>query len=654
MSLPNVVEDHSFLSDELLIPNCDKLDGSRCNMVCSHLTQLLIPDNAEIPQVFTNFENQVGKYGTGYKQVKTDSMKIIKIFKFNDFRQLIVTKDSNGQYDVVEHSFAVNLTESFGYINKLSTDVLEGETLDKGSVISHNGMYDGNLNFQYGCNLSTIYLPFKGYTYEDALIISESAAQKLSHTDVSIFYVVLNRNDILANLMGTKSEYKALPDVGEQIENGILCGRRRISHSSVLDEFKDTEFNQIDQSDTNFFAHGVVTDIEVFCNTMEDLQYPYNAKFAEIERTQSELYSNFLIMTNKLVKESGATFSENFQFWKQKATDYLNEELPFSYDSTEFEGIVLKITVAQSIPCLIGSKLSGRYGNKGVISGILPDEEMPLSECGNYKVDVILNSLGVVGRMNPSQLYEHELTFIANELVLRYHQSLHLEKATKANELRCFEKFRKDVTTFYQTASPKLYEWFLSIEQEHPEILEAYLREVIENKFLPIHQPPFYGNITPDDMVKLLFSDFNVDKVKLQNVQTPVVVGNMYFIKLKHESHKKFSARSSGVTSLLDVPYKSNEKYKRGNALFNSNPVKMGEQEYYNLTLLQDESEQDNFLKAYSSSNSHRRAMLEDLVSMDVDKIESFSQPENTTTTSNSAQTVRAMFAGLGVDIFHK
>ena len=64
------INDHSFLAEELLIPNANKADASRLNMVDSHLSQLMVLDKTELPLVFTGFENQVGEISTGIKVAK--------------------------------------------------------------------------------------------------------------------------------------------------------------------------------------------------------------------------------------------------------------------------------------------------------------------------------------------------------------------------------------------------------------------------------------------------------------------------------------------------------------------------------------------------------------------------------------------------------
>lgn len=628
MSLPAEVNDHSFLAEELLIPNANKVDCSRANMVCSHVGQLLVLDEAEVPNVFSRFENQAGEFSSGIKRLKKKS-KVVKVLSFNEYNHLVLLLNEDNVLEIREIKAAQNLTESFGYVNHNNESLFTVDSeIEADEIIQHNGMYDPNGNFQFGLNLLTVYLPYKGKTYEDPMVISETAAKKLSHSTVKIFDIVLNRNDVLV---------QPPVAVGEEIDElGIVARRRRINMASILDEFKNNTFNQLHPNDTLFFGHGVVTNIQVFCNTPEDLEYPYNNMLKEIEAEQREVYTKLLkYLNSKAVKKM--VLDDNISFWKRKAEEYLNSEIKFSFDKREFEGILVRVEVTHSIPASVGSKLSGRYGDKGVISMILPDDQMPKTADGRY-AEVARNSLGVVGRLNPAQLFEHELNYVAEEIQREAKLIKDKEKGIK--------QFSTNLMRMYEIACPELFTFANNLLESDK---ESWLEELFENGNMPVHQPPFFNNATIDMMIQL-YTEFNIEKTKFEGIQEKLIFAKLYHIKLKHEPEKKFSARSTGMTSLLDIPYKSNDKYKKGNALFNNNPVKMGEQEYFNMALLGDPEAHSNFLKVYSASNEHRHLMLRDLLGNNVEDIDRFTEPDGNVA-SNSAQTVRAVFQGAGIEL---
>jgi DNA-directed RNA polymerase beta subunit len=628
--------DHSFLAEELLIPNVNHCDGGRVNMFTSHQGQLLVYKGAEPPKVFTRFEKQIGKYSTGLKIAKKD-LQIMEILEFNQNHKLIITFDGD-EYNIINWTKAKNLTETYGFEQELNeTEVVKGNTIAEGDWIYKNGMYDENLNLKFGNNLKSVFIPFHGLTYEDGIVIGQSASEKYGHQQVQIFDIVLNQNDILINLLGTKEVYKGIPRIGEKITGGILAARRRINYSTMLDEMRDTEFRKVNPNDTPFYASGTVTDIEVFCNLPEELDLAYNSYFKEITDTQDKIYTKLINLVEKY-KKAGSKLSEDLSYWYQKAKDYKNPEIKFSFDKREFEGIVVRVTVIIDVPLAVGAKLTGRYGNKGVISKIVPDDEMPMSEDGLHRADIALNSLGVIGRMNLAQCFEQELNFIADYII----------RENKDDD----EKLLSEIMTFYEMVCPKygqfIQENIIDTDDGENEVLALWLEEAKEHGIL-IHQPPFYENSTPQ-LMEDLYTRFPVEKIKFKGVEDKLVIGDMYFIMLKHVPAGKFSARAAEMTSLLDVPYKNNDKYKKGNALFNSNPIKFGEQEYFNFALLEQPETVDKFLKAYSSSRTNRQNMIRTLLQKDVKTLESI-EVDQDIDASNAAQSVRAMFNGIGVKV---
>lgn len=625
MTLPSgVITDHSFLAEELMIPNTNKADGSRLNMVSSHLGQLLVLQETDLPYVFTGFENQVGKYSTGIKFAK-DKMKVLEVLEFHKFHKLVLVENqSTGSLDIVEYKYSKNLTESFGYVNAVNENIFqEGTMIDKDEILYHNGMYDDYGNFGMGRNLNTIYLPFKGKTYEDPIVISETAAKMLSHNTVSKYEIMLNSNDVLIKPIGK---------VGDTVSDGVLTYRRRISNSTILNEFTEGTFRTPLPDDVPFFASGMITDIKVYSNMDSDLNAFYNADLKAIELQQQEVFKAL----KKIQKDyKDKTFDDDLAFWIRKANDYFNDNITFTYDKSQFEGIVVIVEVTESEPCWIGDKLTGRYGDKGVISMILPDEMMPHTEDGR-RVDTIRNSLGVVGRMNIAQLYEHELNFIATEI---------------HRQAKDIDEFNENIMKFFELVAPEMFEFVQNLGDDE---YSSYVEDMYESGKIYINQKPFYGNVTFENFEKCYDTFPFVKKIKIDGVQTPLVYGPLYYVKLKHASIKKVSARSTGMTNLVNVPYKTNEKQKKGNALYNNNPIRLGEQETFNLLLLNNPELQAKLIKMYSSSNVYRQSMLTDLLTKDIRNIKSFEvSPEHKDLPSNSTEIVRAIFKAIGVDITH-
>lgn len=644
MELPKNIESHAFLGEDLLIPNVNKCDGGRVNMFTNHQAQLVVLNTPEIPRVFTRFENMVGKYSSGLKQVDEDTkVEVLEVVEINAMKRYVLTKTtkkgSKPVFDLEEARDAIHLTEYFGYKRMYHDDFFKpGSKIGGGGIIHRNASYDEQGNLRYGVNLLTTYLAYKGMTYEDAIVISEEAASKLSHTQVEKFDISLNRNDILVNLYGNKTSYHPIPSVGKKIEGGYLAARRRVNYSNILFEFKEREFSRTRPGDTIFYADGIVADIEVYSNLKEEefASLPHLEPFYKIHKAQKEAYTRIKELYEAHVKK-GHELGRDFGFYYQKAKDYL-DGVEFSYNKRQYDGLLVRVTTMKNKPCVIGMKLSGRYGDKGVISAILPKEEMPKLPDGRH-VEVCLNPLGVAGRMNIGQNYEHELNFIANDIVERWKDDPKQLFTGIINFLRILDL--QDQADFLEEALP----------EGSPQYFE-YLEDVKANG-LYIHQPPFFGNVNPYKLEEL-YKTFQTKKIKLEGIHTPLVVAEKYIIVLKHIPAGKLSVRSADTSTLRDTPLKPGEKYKAGNALFNTNPVQFGEQELLNFLLLGTKGKEKTiarFMKAYSASKDYREYMNETLLVKDVDDIDSFADNMLDKQPSNTAQVVRAAFAGLGIKI---
>ena len=351
---------HYFLGEDLLTPHVNRCDGGRLNMFISHSAQFLTLKDGEIPLVFTRFENQIGKYsqGVGYSSLKENCIFVKSITRDNEKYLFFAFQDNT--IDVVRYTSSTRLTESYGFVNKYVFDdsIEPGSEVKEGTLISHNEMFDSELNMKYGVNLNSVFLAKDGLTFEDAIILSEEGAAKFDHNTISDAVVSINNNDILINRYGSKTVYKPFPDVGEEIKGGILCSRRRINYASVVVDFKNAD-NITKESDSNFFFEGRVEGIEVFSNLPPaELQKESNAPLKKIIDEQNIFYTD-IFETIKSLKDEGFTLRSDCGYLFQKAKDMLSGK-KFNYDKSEFEGSIIRFRIARTVKLKPGSKITGR------------------------------------------------------------------------------------------------------------------------------------------------------------------------------------------------------------------------------------------------------------------------------------------------------
>jgi DNA-directed RNA polymerase beta subunit len=164
--------------------------------------------------------------------------------------------------------------------------------------------------------------------------------------------------------MGNEKEYKPFPLIGEEIQNGILCARRRIDYNTILDDFKTSNFLKTKPTDQLFYCEGVIEDITVYSNFNEsEIKYEYNKPIVDLLNDEYKYYFNICKYLSELKKKF--IFEDDANYLLQYCKDYIDPTLKFSYENTEFEGCLIKFTIANKVKVLPGSKLAGRYGNKG-------------------------------------------------------------------------------------------------------------------------------------------------------------------------------------------------------------------------------------------------------------------------------------------------
>ena len=251
--------------------------------------------------------------------------------------------------------------------------VAEGERLEVGSPIADGPCTDEG-EMALGTNLLVAFMPWQGHNYEDAIILSQRLVQEDVLTSIHIEEHEVDARD---TKLGPEEITRDIPNVGEEMladldERGIIRIGAEVTTGDIL--------------------VGKVTPKGETELTPEErlLRAIFGEKAREVRDTSMKVphgESGTVIGVRVFDREDG-------------------DELPPGVNQ------LVRVYVAQKRKISVGDKLAGRHGNKGVISKILPIEDMPFLEDGT-PVDVILNPLGVPGRMNIGQILEIHLGWLA-------------------------------------------------------------------------------------------------------------------------------------------------------------------------------------------------------------------------------------------------
>ncbi len=449
--------------------------------------------------------------------------------------------------------------------------VLPGQRVKKGDVLA-DGCSTQNGELALGKNVLVAFMPWNGYNFEDAIVISERVVRDDVYTSIHIEVFELQVRDTKS---GEEELTREIPNVSEEAtknldENGIIRIGAEVKPGDILvgkvtpkGETDPTPEEKLlkaifgekagDVKDASLKAppglHGIVIDTKLFSRKKKDAKTKKQDKQAieELEawlngqkaRVRKMLNRNLAIAVKGKKshvlreKESGEiVVKENSKLTEDRIAELDFDNLDYSdgfvkdeeandlaievvqayFDKLEdleeeFERRKLKIVVGDELPpgivqlakvyvakkrkLMVGDKMAGRHGNKGVVARIVPMEDMPYMEDGT-PVDIVLNPLGVPSRMNLGQIFETQLGWAAGKLGVKF------------------------ATPVFDGAS-------------YEEVVEQMKKAGL-----------------PTDGKTVLYDGMTGEKI-----DSKVTVGYIYILKLSHLVEDKIHARSIGPYSLI-------------------------------------------------------------------------------------------------------
>lgn len=615
-----------MLGRSLLQPFCNTNSGSRKLMHSTHLEQRLSLMYPEVPIIQTGYENEYGKYASSFHKAEDDYLVLAKIQKFSDHYNhhyfLIVQNLNTKELDMVEKIDYEFITETYGFLyNNKVLDNLEPvknpDDITYKNVIYEDQIYKKSIAFdeynnrQDGVNLLTAYISTAKNT-EDSVIISESAAKKLASPLIKPVTVIINENDILLNIYGDEYEYKSFPDIGEEIQNNLLTVVRREKKEESLFTHSYNRLTDFLMSDDKFIVSGKVIDVDVFCNNPETInESAYNTQIKKYNDNKMR-YMNEVVLAVKDIQEKNNNelrMSYKLQKFLYEANSVLSG-VQYINDRT-FTGTILKLTVLEEDKIKVGDKVSDRYGGKGVVSFIIPDNEMPIIAHNNTPVDILFNSCTCVGRLNPGQMFETSITFIGNRIIDYILMNvLTIEEATDL------------VREYMQLVGCNMDEFMEEmLDPNQPEEYKSeYLNSIVNDGGIMLSLEPISNSMTIDSLANIYdnfiwakpyemimpIKDSN-GNIRYTKSRRPMVIGSKYIYRLKQYAEDKFSATSSSATNIrnLNTRSKANKQYKSPHT---RTPIRFGDMESGNLNHMGNEIV-SCIMMMYSSSPHARRSI---------------------------------------------
>lgn len=572
--------------------NCSS-SGARKLLFSTQVNHIIPIHNPQIPFVGTGYENKYGDLSSSIIKSgpECEVISIIPIYSFAPRqRYYMIVRDHNGVYKVFERKSYDHTTEKYGYVfNNTFIDSLSvGDIIKENSIMRKSSSYDDFGNRQDGVNLICAYMA-TDRTMEDSVIVSESGAKKMRSSLIEEVNIIFNDNDIPLNLYGKYElgEFKCMPDIGEEINNGILCGIRRENREESLFTQSYDRLKEIMMSDDKFTLEGTVIDIDIKSNNPNILDNFYNVQLKKYYNESMNCALNIVeTVNNILANEPSAVLDYDLQKLFTNSKRILNGD-QYIKDGKVFTNTVATITVLKDEPLNVGDKTSDRYGGKGVVSFILPDHMMPCTEYGEV-VDIIINQSTCVNRLNPGQLFETSLNHIGSS-ICRY---------IRTNLLSPRESLSMIIDFVDIVSKEEANELRNILEKYNEEELEFFIDSIIRDGMIYLSLKPISDNMTLDKLV-LLYEKFpwvrqtrlivpiedSNGNLRYVNSRRNIICDKKYMYRLKQLSEDKFSSTSLSSTNIrnLNTKSKSSKAYK---SLHSNTPIAMGTMEVDDLSSL--------------------------------------------------------------------
>lgn len=512
-----------------MIPFLENDDANRALMGSNMQRQAVPLIMPEAPIVGTGMEYKAA-IDSGVV-IKAKNSGVVEKVSSNE----IVVKNDNGGRD--RYKLLKFLRSNQGTCINQRPFVKKDEIIKKGQVIADGPSTDLG-EIALGRNVLIGFMTWEGYNYEDAILISEKLVREDVFTSIHIEEYEAEARD---TKLGPEEITRDIPNVGEEAlkdldERGIIRIGAEVRTGDIL--------------------VGKVTPKGETELTAEErlLRAIFGEKAREVRDTSLRVphgEAGIIVDVKVFTRENG-------------------DELPPGVNQ------LVRVYIAQKRKISVGDKMAGRHGNKGVISRILPEEDMPFLPNGT-PLEIVLNPLGVPSRMNIGQVLEVHLGLAAKALGWEISTPVFdganendimdtLEMANKVIQVNKQIRFIKDKLIL----SENFPDYELDIE-ENKKIIEEYLEDnifSIDKKLSSIKETIKSSDLTNKDKVEELleiygdnpFEGVTLDrtgKVELRDGRTgdyfdnAITVGYMYILKLLHLVDDKIHARSTGPYSLV-------------------------------------------------------------------------------------------------------
>ena len=500
-----------------MVPFCEHDDQTRLQMSSSQMRQSIMLKEFEQPMIKSGCESLYTDYTQFVKRAKRNGEVV-----YIDQKYLIVIYDNSG-VDIFDVSFRKIYVEHMDFMNIY---VKPGDKFKAGEILAESN-YCKNGGITFGRNLLTGVMIYYGNNYEDGIVISDRLVKEDIFTSVHYKDLSFTIPPYKVLLTLEDDKFKPLPSEFDSVKAGSPYAiMKSLTSDDLYSPFSE---NLVLEAEKTY----LIPEVKIYANSWNEDIPEYKEWVEKVIQVQEEK-DKYLqrILKEKLPKD------EANRFIRENGLDIFTFTGKYKSKREKINGIYVEMTGVHFRRIQVGDKIANRHGNKGVISRIIPHEKMPQIEDGRH-LDICINPLGIISRMNLGQLYELRMSMILEDLkgILLL---MHSQGATQKN----IKKFLLD---FIKIIDKTKDNWYFNQ-------FKAQLPKIIDDKFieqLTIIQPPFESCKIEDvqQAIKYTSTKFKqevYDPLSKTKFLNKIAVGHIYFFRMVHIAAEKLAARGIG------------------------------------------------------------------------------------------------------------
>ncbi|GEM86355.1 DNA-directed RNA polymerase subunit beta [Meiothermus granaticius] len=471
-----------------LVPFLEHDDANRALMGSNMQAQAVPLLRAQSPVVMTGVEERVVRDSLTSMYSTVDGT-----VEYVDGSKVLIRGDDKGLY---EFNFRRFTRSNQGTALDQRPRVQKGQKIQKGDLLA-DGPASEEGRLALGQNVLVAIMPFDGYNYEDAIVISEDLLRRDFYSSVHIERYEIEARD---TKLGPERVTRDIPNLSE-------AALRDLDEDGVVRIGAEVKAGDILVGRTSFKGETEPTPEERLLRSI------FGEKARDVKDTSLRVppgEGGIVVRTLRLRRgEPGVELKPGVRE-------------------------VVRVYVAQKRKLQVGDKLANRHGNKGVVSKILPVEDMPHMPDGT-PVDILLNPLGVPSRMNLGQILETHLGMAGYDLGVKFVTPVFDGVAEEQIKEKLEESFEKKWAERQKAG--------FGLDNREVEVLRRAAKIGIVD-----------GSQSPQEQLREVAQQGKsvlYDGRTGEPIEGPIVVGVMYIMKLYHMVEDKMHARSTGPYSLI-------------------------------------------------------------------------------------------------------